>query len=38
MRRYKGLDTRTAGELTTAGLLIALVVLVVLALVKGCGG
>jgi hypothetical protein len=32
------MDTQAAGELTTAGLLIALVVLVVLALVRGCGG
>jgi len=40
-RRYKGLDTGTAGDLTMAGLLIALaavVLLGVLALLERCGG
>lgn len=37
-RRYKGMSVRIANEWTATGALLALALVVLLALVKGCGG
>lgn len=36
-RRYKGIDVQDAQTLTTWGLMVGVVVVVVLALLRGCG-